>query len=103
VVERYEKLADEAEKIDPQLGQALGGLRNRGLIDARNAERKIIRSIKRRDGESFQQLDRVLDSLRPNGVPQDRALNVLPFIARHGERFYAEVRQAIEVHWRLPG
>jgi bacillithiol biosynthesis cysteine-adding enzyme BshC len=98
----FDRLADEVEALDPTLVPSLGAIRNRLLIDSGRAERKIVRSIKRGDRLATAQLDRVLDTLRPNGGAQDRTLNVLPFLARYGAHFLAEVELAIAENWRLP-
>jgi len=95
-------LMHEAGTIDPSLSGALGAVRNRGLIEAARAERKIIRALKRGDRLALGQLDRVLDALRPEGAPQDRRLNVLSFLARHGDHFLADAERAIQDHWCFP-
>ena len=98
----FERMIVEASAIDPTLADAIGGLRNRGLADLGRAERKVIRAIKRQDGEALARLDRVLDAVQPHGQPQDRVLNVLTFIARYGERFIPMVQEAIRAGWPLP-
>ncbi len=98
----FDRLADEVQMVDPTLVDSLGAIRNRLLNDSRRAERQIVRSIKRGDRLATAQLDRVLDSLRPNGKPQDRVLNILPFLARYGDHFLVEVERAIAENWRLP-
>jgi bacillithiol biosynthesis cysteine-adding enzyme BshC len=102
LVSGFDRLADEVEGIDPTLVDSLGAIRNRLLISSGRAERKIVRSVKRGEKLATAQLDRVLDSLRPNGKLQDRVLNVLPFLARYGDHFLAEVERAITESWRLP-
>jgi bacillithiol synthase len=102
VATSYERLIEEAGRLDPTLSGAVGSLRNRSLAAVARAERKFVRSLKRRELESLTQLERVLDSLRPEGLPQDRVLNVLPYLARYGGHFLAEVVRAIESTWRFP-
>jgi bacillithiol synthase len=103
LVHGYELLMEQAGAMDPTLTGALGAIRNRSLADSRRSERKIVRAIKRRESIVFGQLDRVLDSLRPEGKPQDRVLNVLPYLARFGEHFLGEIDGIIAAEWRLPG
>lgn len=98
----FDRLLEEASKLDPTLAGPVGGGRNRVISEAAKLERKILRAIKRSDRIAADQLDRVLDSLRPNGSPQDRVLNVLPFLARYGVHFLKEVYSTIEQSWRLP-
>lgn len=102
IVRRLDDLARHAEEIDPTLIGALGAERDRLLLGAGRAERKILRALKRSGNLSQRRLDRVLDSIRPGGAPQDRVLNVLPFLARYGEHFLDEVRRGIDEHWTLP-
>ena len=51
---------------------------------------------------SLKQLDRVLNSLQPLGDPQDRVLNILPFLARYRSHFIREIERAIATGWRFP-
>lgn len=98
----FERLLDDAARLDPTLAGPIGASRNRTLAEAGRVERKVLRAIKRGDRIALGQLDRVLDSLRPGGAPQDRVLNVLPFLARYGQHFLREAMRAIEAGWRLP-
>jgi bacillithiol biosynthesis cysteine-adding enzyme BshC len=102
VVSRFDELAGIVEGIDPTLVGALAAERDRILLRTARAERGIGRAHKRSDRVALDRLDRVLDALRPNGQPQDRVLSVAPFLARYGERFLDEVREAIDRHWSLP-
>lgn len=98
----YEGLVVAGGELDPTLESAIASIRNRNLALVGRAERKVIRSVKRKDLVSFQQLDRVLDALRPTGLPQDRALNVLSFLGRYGEHFLREIERGAAEEWRLP-
>lgn len=98
----YARLMERVVEIDSTLVRAAGGSRNRALAEAARMERKILRAIKRGDRIATDQLDRLLDSLRPNAAPQDRVLNVLPFLVRYGDHFLREVERAIREGWRLP-
>jgi bacillithiol synthase len=102
LIDGYERLIGEVEGIDSTLARSLGSIRDRGLLDAHRAERKIVRAVKRGDAIRQVQLERVLDTLRPAGQPQDRVLNVSPFLARHGCVLLDEIEGAIKSSWRLP-
>ncbi len=102
LVDSFDRLTEQVEELDPTLIGSLGAVRNHLLIGSGRAERKILRAIKRSDHVAVERLDRVLDTLRPGGERQDRVLSVLPFLARYGGRFLAEVERAIHEHWRLP-
>jgi bacillithiol synthase len=103
VASGYEALVEAGSEVDTTLVGALAAIRNRNLAILGEAERRVLRATKRRDLIVFQQLDRVLDALMPTGAPQDRVLNVLPFLARYGEHFLKEVVRSAEGAWRRPG
>jgi bacillithiol synthase len=98
----FERLIREADAFQPGLSPTLGASRNRVLAELQRAERKIVRALKRGDRESLQQLERLLETLRPSGIPQDRVLNVLSFLGRYGPHFLREVEREIQRSWRLP-
>lgn len=102
LVRDFDGILSEVESLDATLVGAMGSIRNRTLLIAERAERKVVRAIKKGDGIALAKLDRVLDSLRPGGSPQDRVLNVLPFLARYGDHFLIEIERAILEDWRLP-
>jgi uncharacterized protein YllA (UPF0747 family) len=74
-------LIDAAAGIDVNLVGALGARRNRALLEAAAAERKILAHLKRRDPAVAVALPRVRNHLAPLGIPQERVLNVVPFLA----------------------
>ncbi|MDR0787807.1 MAG: bacillithiol biosynthesis cysteine-adding enzyme BshC, partial [Gemmatimonadota bacterium] len=102
IVSRFDELADRVEEIDSTLVGALAAERDRLLLGATRAERRIVRALKRSDRVAADRLDRVLNSLRPEGQPQDRVLNVLTYLVRYGEHFLDETRLAMDQHWSLP-
>jgi len=60
-------------------------------------ERRIVASAKRREGETMTQIATARGALFPLGTRQERALNIVPFLARHGaivtERMLASARE----------
>lgn len=102
LTEQFEELIDATGFLDERLRAPLGSARNRALAEAERVETKILRSIKHGDAIAAEKLQRLLDSLHPNGAPQDRVLNVLPFVARYGEHFLREVNRSIEEEWAFP-
>ncbi|HEX6925482.1 MAG TPA: bacillithiol biosynthesis cysteine-adding enzyme BshC [Longimicrobiaceae bacterium] len=96
LTEGYRILIEESKRIDPTLEGALARLRNEALTRVSESEKKITQHIKRKEGVRIGQLDRLLAHLRPDGKPQDRVLNVIPFLGRHGlsllTRIYEEIR-----------
>lgn len=100
ITEGYRQLIDGATEIDPTLEGALARLRNEALARVVDSERKITQHIKRREGVRIGQLDRLLAHLRPEGKPQDRVLNVIPYLARHGLSLLRRMHEAIRVELR---
>jgi bacillithiol synthase len=98
----FAELLDASQEVDPTLVGALGAIRNRALVGAAQAERKIIRALKRREAFAGRKLERVLEVLRPRGEPQDRVLNVLPFLSRYSIHFLREVERSLTHNWRFP-
>ena len=100
IADGYRELIEGAVAIDPTLEGALARLRNEALARIGDSERKITQHIKRREGVRIGQLDRLLDNLRPDGKPQDRVLNVIPYLARHGLSLLQRMYEAIRVEVR---
>jgi bacillithiol biosynthesis cysteine-adding enzyme BshC len=92
----YRRLIERASAIDPTLEGALGSLRNESLARLAESEHRIVKRLKDREADTLAQLDRVRARLRPQGEPQERVLNVVPFLARYGpdllRRIFEEMR-----------
>lgn len=73
-VASYDELISRVPAADPALRGSLGALRNRALLLAREAERKVLRDGRRRGGE-VPAVRALRARLRPLGLPQDRVLN----------------------------
>lgn len=98
----YRELIQRAAADDPPLAATLGRLRNESLARLGESERRVVRRIKARDTAAQQRLERVRAQLAPFGEPQERVLNVLPFLAKHGPSLLDRIRAAIEIEWRAP-
>lgn len=99
IVAEYARLMNAARPIDPNLDGALGSARNRALLEADRAERKILAHQKRRDAELTRAVATARAHLFPDGVPQERALNVLPYLARYGPTLLVELAAGMTVRW----
>jgi len=82
LAEGWGGVIEVAEGIDPNLEAAVGGRRNRALLEAAKAERTIIRHFKQRNPRLARDARRVHSHLRPQGVPQERVLTVFQYLAR---------------------
>jgi bacillithiol biosynthesis cysteine-adding enzyme BshC len=81
MVSGFGGLIDAAGSIDPNLAGAIGTRRNRALLEAAEAERKVLSHLRKRDPAIARTLPRIRAHLAPLGAPQERALNVLPYLA----------------------
>ena len=81
IVEGFGAVMDAADGIDPNLQLAIGARRDRALLAAADAERKILAHAKRSDRGITELLPLVRNTLMPFGAPQERSLNLLPFLA----------------------
>jgi bacillithiol synthase len=95
VTDGYRRLIEVAGAVDPTLDDALASLRNQVLARIGDSEKKVVRQLKRKEETTVGQLERARANLRPDGEPQDRVLNGLPFLARHGPGLLREVAAAI--------
>ena len=66
----------------------------------RRASAKIVRRAQERESVTLAQMDRVRANLRPGGDPQERVLNVLPFLARHGPELLQRLHAEASVSFR---
>ncbi len=93
----YARLMDEAAAIDPTLRGALGSLRNRSLLEAADAERKIVSAAARTGDEVARDVRRARAELRPHGEPQERVLTVFSFLPEHGPGLLREIAARMQV------
>ena len=92
----YRRLIEVAGAVDPTLDDALASLRNQVLARIADSEKKVVRQLKRKEETTVGQLERVRANLRPEGEPQDRVLNGIPFLARHGLGLLRDIAAAIQ-------
>jgi uncharacterized protein YllA (UPF0747 family) len=63
-------------------------------------ERRISAAVKARETALMRDLGTVRGSLYPGGVRQERALNLIPLLARHGVELLETMRDSAAVHAR---
>ena len=89
----FDDVARSAGDLDAHLAGPVAAARNRGLGLVRDLERRIERQVRRRQQTRFEQLRRAAANLYPDDAPQERVLNLLPYLARYGP---ALLRQMLE-------
>ena len=87
--EHAAELAPLAVEVDPVLDAAVTRARNAGLGALGALEKKIVRSVKRRNEITWDRIARVQCHLWPAGKPQDRILGPLQYLVRYGAEFIA--------------
>jgi uncharacterized protein YllA (UPF0747 family) len=74
-----------------------GALRSTGYkID--RLERRLLARVKHSEQEAMTELATLRAALYPNNEPQERALNMIPLLARHGPTLFDAMRQAARQH-----
>jgi bacillithiol biosynthesis cysteine-adding enzyme BshC len=63
-------------------------------------ERRIVAAAKRRETDTMTQIGTARGSLFPLGTRQERALNIIPFMARHGVMIVDRMIAAARIHAR---
>jgi bacillithiol synthase len=81
MVDGFGDLMDVGAGIDPNLDMAIGARRNRALLEVADTEQKILSHFKKADPGIARDLPFVRSHLAPRGTPQERVLNVFPYLA----------------------
>lgn len=93
----YAALAEAAEAAAPGMHGPLLSARRQALAQVTAMEKKIIRHAEREQAARLEQLRRAAAQVQPGGAPQERALNVCPFLARYGPELLECVLAALTV------
>ncbi|HTC23500.1 MAG TPA: bacillithiol biosynthesis cysteine-adding enzyme BshC [Gemmatimonadales bacterium] len=91
----YGALGQAAVEIDPTLEKPVQGAKHQALSGVQDIEKKLLHHLKKRQETELGQLARARAAVWPQGKPQERVLNVAPFLARYGPSLLAELRDAI--------
>ena len=82
--EGYARLGEAASGIDPTLQGPLTGARNQALSQSAEIEKKIRQHLRQRSETRLEQIRKAAANLYPDGAPQERVLNVYPYLVRYG-------------------
>lgn len=91
-----EGLRAESETSEP-LARSIGTMRAHVEHRLERLERRYAAALKQTGSEALREVRVARASLRPTGVPQERVLSFIPFLARYGETIQA-VRDAAREH-----
>jgi uncharacterized protein YllA (UPF0747 family) len=91
-----EALAPEAAELG--IGGAVQGGTRALQHRVDRIERRVLAAIKRREAGRMRDVATLRAALYPGGVRQERALNLIPILARHGYELLAEMGHAAGAH-----
>ncbi len=91
ITEQYDRLVTAAGDLDPTLRKPIESAGRTSLKDLAHAERRIISHLKLRNEIVIKQLAKARHSLYPQGKPQERVLNIVPFLIRYGDSLLDQV------------
>jgi uncharacterized protein YllA (UPF0747 family) len=89
-----------AEPAALGLDRATDGARQALQRRVDRLERRLLAGIARRDGDRMRDVATIRAALAPHGQRQERAINLLPILARHGLDLLTEMRDAAGEHAR---
>ena len=84
ISERYARLQAEAGRVDKTLEKTVENARNQALVGTQELEKKLVAALKRANETAMQQITRAQVQLYPGGVPQERVISAVSFLARYG-------------------
>jgi uncharacterized protein YllA (UPF0747 family) len=92
----YDRLGVTAAEIDPTLARPVQGARNQALSGVQDIERKLVQHLKRRQEIELGQIAKARALVLPEDKPQERVLNIAPFLVRYGPSLLTELSEVIE-------
>lgn len=98
LVEGFGGVMDAARGIDFNLDGAIGARRNRAMLEVAEAEARILAHAKKNDRGITHDLPLVRNHLMPQGIPQERVLNVFPYLAMR-PTLLRDLAEAMEVRF----
>ncbi len=96
-----ETLASDPDSSTLVPGTALTGAKGSFLARLQRLERRYVAGVKRREGALMREIATARAHLFPDGERQERALNLIPMLARHGPPLVDAMRSAAGAHAAL--
>ncbi len=90
----YGRLQRAAVEVDPTLERPIQGYLRHALSGLRDAEKKLLQHLKRRQEVEMGQIERARNAVLPHGKPQERVLSAVSFLARYGPELLAGLAEA---------
>jgi bacillithiol biosynthesis cysteine-adding enzyme BshC len=96
VGDAYDAVGKTVPEVDPTLAGPVRGSRHRAQLEVRRIEKQIEKQYRARNETRIEQLRRAATSIYPGG-PQERILNVVPFLATYGPTLLHAMHDAMPV------
>ena len=88
-------LYDATAHIDQTLVGKLKKITGNILHQLEQVELRLVRAVKDRHEAERDQIENARNNIFPNGAPQERILNILPFLIKYGPDFVSELQEAL--------
>lgn len=82
--EEFGRLEAAVAALDPTLKKPVQSARNSAFKELVHIEKRIVSHLKKQNEITLNQIAKARHSLFPNGRPQERMLNVVPYLIRYG-------------------
>src|SRR5690606_3830567 len=100
--EGYAALLEAGRAVDPTLKGPIQSARNSAYVQLEEIEKKVVQHLKRQNAIGVEQIEKAAVNLFPLGQPQERVLNVVPYLARYGPALLDAIADAIRVELGTP-
>jgi bacillithiol biosynthesis cysteine-adding enzyme BshC len=96
IIAIFEQIKVNSYKIDKGLSLSAEAAKVRTLRLVTNLEKKLMRAEKRKHTTALQQIENLKQKLFPNGVLQERVLNIAPMYVLYGDDFIESLFAAFQ-------
>ena len=81
---QYQMIEAAAMSIDPTMRKAVQAARNTSMAAAKDLEKRLVSHLKSHNETLTNQIGKARNHLFPMGKPQERILNIMPYLIRYG-------------------
>lgn len=86
ITERLQRITDEIGSLDPTLVRAAGRTQQRTTARIEHLQTLAAHALARAEDTKTGQVTRLKKHLLPNGIPQEREMNFLTYLLKHGQK-----------------
>ena len=90
----YHAIESAAVSIDPTMRKAVQAARNTSLAASKDLEKRLVAHLKSHNETLTNQIAKARNHLFPMGKPQERVLNIMPYLVRYGPTLIDELFDA---------